>query len=216
MGPAVEARKLSVAHRGRGAIEAIRGVDLDLDPGTATALIGPNGAGKSTLLRTIAGYLPPCAGQIRVGGASPKRYRRHRGIGYVPENPAPPCGWTVSEWIEASWRLRGTNTRHALREAAAALDSLGVEHLLGDRVDRLSWGTTRRVALAFAFAGEPTLVLVDEPFAGLDTAAARRVTGVLRGLSVRGATVLISLHDEGTALTIASQVIRMEGGRVGK
>ena len=195
-------------------MEAIRGVDLDLGPGTSTALVGPNGAGKSTLLRAVAGYLPAKTGEIRVGGASPRRYRRRRGVGYLPENPAPPPGWTVSEWILASCRMRGTGARYARHEVTATLDSLGLERRRGDRIDRLSWGTVRRVGLAFALAGKPPLVLLDEPFAGLDATAARSVNSALTSLSSQGATVIVSMHDARAARTIVDQVVAMESGRV--
>jgi ABC-2 type transport system ATP-binding protein len=213
-GPAIVANGLSVVHRGRGAGEAVRDVDLDLGPGTSTALVGPNGAGKSTLLRVIAGYLLPRTGAIRVGGASPRRYRRRRGVGYLPENPAPPPGWTVFEWILTSYRMRGFKARHARHETAATIGSLGLERRRRDRVDRLSWGTVRSVGLAFALAGEPSLALLDEPFAGLDAEAAQRLNSVLRGLSSQGTTVIVSMHDTRAASRIVDRVIAMESGRI--
>jgi ABC-type multidrug transport system ATPase subunit len=110
--------------------------------------------------------------------------------------------------------MRGTRARHARYEVAATLGSLGLEHRLGDRIDRLSWGTIRRVGLAFALAGKPSLVLLDEPFAGLDTTATLSVKTVLTDLSSKGATVIMSTHEARTARTIVDQVIAMESGRV--
>lgn len=213
-GPPVVATSVSVVYRGRDVGTAVRAVDLDIGPGTVTALVGSNGAGKSTLLRAVAGYLPVSAGRLRVGEASPRKHRRRWGVGFLPENPAPPPGWTVSEWIGASCWIRGMRGRRVRQETEDVLESLGLQELRGARIDRLSWGTARRVSLGFALAGSPPLVLLDEPFAGMDRTAVESMTRVLSGLSSRRATVLFSVHDAAAAPAIVDQVIAMERGRL--
>jgi len=214
LGPVVVAEGLVVAHRSGGPSGPLRGVDLEVESGKITALVGPNGAGKSTLILALLGLSRSRAGQVRVAGVSARTYRLRHGVGYLPEDPFPSPGWTVAEWVGMSARIRGYGRRRAREEAATLLAALRLCDVSRERVDRLSKGTTRRVALAFALAGQPPLVMLDEPLSGLDPPSATRVREVLMGVRARGATVVVTAHDPRSAPGPPDRTIVLEHGCV--
>jgi ABC-type Mn2+/Zn2+ transport system ATPase subunit len=157
---------------------ALEGVSFAVAPGSFTALIGPNGAGKSTLLRILLGLLRPDRGEVEIFGAPAGD--RGRPIGYVPQRVKLPAGFplTVSEVV-----LMGRYGRLGLLRrpgaadrtlAAEALAQVGMSELAGRRFSDLSGGQQQRALIARALAGEPHLLLLDEPTAGLDPAARAR------------------------------------------
>lgn len=206
--------------------EVLRGVDLRVQDGV-TAVLGSSGCGKSTLLRTIAGFVEPTGGEVRLGGrpvvgggARPVPPRR-RSIGYVPQEGALFPHLDVAANI-AFGLSRATRTqrsalggRQAQDRVAAMLDLVELPHHLASRhPHELSGGQQQRVAVARALAPGPDLVLLDEPFSSLD-AGLREETGraVVRALRAAGAAALLVTHDQGEALSLADQVAVMAQGR---
>lgn len=215
VGPRIVARGL-VAGYGRAgrAPDVLRGLDLGAHPGAVTAVVGPNGAGKSTLFRTLLGLLRPRAGRVEIGGRSPREHRAAIGFGHLPESVALPRGWTVEAWVRAAASLRGMPRRAATTELEARLAELGVEAQRATRLEHLSRGNGRRVALAWVLAGGPTTLLLDEPLAALDAPARIRVREVLDRLRGPGTTVLVATHELREVPRLADRAVVLAAGRI--
>lgn len=195
---------------------ALQDVELTAEPGRITAVVGPNGSGKTTLLRLLLGFLVPDAGEVRVGDLPPASYRRRHGVGYLPENPVVPLGWRVDAFFRRGAELAGLHHRDQARAMARAWErsSLDPAALGGQRLDRLSRGTQRRALLAFALIGEPAVVLLDEPFSGLDPEARVRLRDGAARLRDEGRTVLLVSHDLAEVERLADHVVLLVAGRV--
>lgn len=175
-------------------------VGFRLAPGSFTALIGPNGAGKSTLLRILLGLLRPTTGAVRIFGSSPGRGSEP--VGYVPQSVRIPDGFPLSVLdvaLMGRYGRIGLFRRPSASDRTATMEALarvGLRDSADRRFSELSGGQKQRVLIARALAGEPRLLLLDEPTAGLDPAAAARFYLLLCELqSERGLTVLSASHD---------------------
>ena len=183
---------------GDGAVDVVRALDLDIDPGEKVALMGRNGAGKSTLLRAAAGLVEPVRGSIEAGG----------GIALLTQNPG---DYLVRERVDGE--LEGAAGR-------AALEAVGLD-LAGDADPRdLSGGERQRLALAIALAGRiegdslPDLVALDEPTRGLDRGLKEDLAMLAATLAERGAAVLIATHDVEFAAGFADRVVLLGDGEL--
>lgn len=184
-----------------GDVLALDGVDLTVRPGRVTGLIGMNGSGKSTLLKSVAGLLTPHSGEVRVGGLPADRARRGGRIAYVPQSED--VDWTfplsVREVVmQGRYGRLGVLRRASGADRAAVADALERTELttLADRqIGRLSGGQRKRAFVARGMVQEAPVLLLDEPFAGVDKRSEATISGVLRGLAADGATVLVSTHD---------------------
>ncbi|HYF71476.1 MAG TPA: ABC transporter ATP-binding protein [Nocardioides sp.] len=214
MSAALEVSGLTV---GYGEHTVLHAVDLVVEGGI-TAVLGASGCGKSTLLRTIAGFIEPRSGTIRLAGepvtsggrALPPRARN---IGYVPQEGALFPHLDVARNI--AFGLPRQERRRASARVAEMLELVGLPAGLAERhPHHLSGGQQQRVALARALASRPSLVLLDEPFSSLD-AGLREDTGraVVAALRATGSAALLVTHDQGEALSLADQVAIMAGGR---
>ncbi len=205
--------------KGYGARVVLRDVDLFVPPGTLTAILGASGSGKTTLLRVIMGFIEADAGAVTVGGSVVADAGRvhvpshKRAIGYVAQEgalfPHLSAGENVGFGLPRSERRRSARVAEMLE-----LVGLG-ESYVGRRVQELSGGEQRRVALARALAPRPRLVLLDEPFSGLD--AGLRVEtreAVLRALAHAGTTALLVTHDQAEALSMGREVAVLREGRL--
>ncbi len=190
-------------------------VELDAEPGDVVAVVGPNGAGKTTLVQALAG-LQRAAGSVTLAGEElTDRPAQQRGVGVVFQDQR------LFPHLSALDNVGfGPQTRGATRTAARAiahdwLDRLGVGDLAHRKPAALSGGQAQRVAIARALAGDPALLLLDEPFAGLDVgvAAALRIELADHLAAYDGVAVLVT-HDAIDALTLASRVVVLDGGRV--
>jgi len=191
---------------------AVAGVDLTLDAGSCLALFGPNGAGKTTLLRLVAGLLKPTRGSVRVGGVAIRRDSRARAaVGLISHQSMLYAPLTVRENVEFTARLYGLpDPRAACQAALAGMDVL-------DRADvpvrTLSRGLQQRVSIARATVHDPKVVLLDEPYSGLDEAGAQALTTLLRKLLAAGATLLVVTHNVAEGLALATHAAIMTDGR---
>lgn len=197
--------------RRRRSLEAL---DLDAQPGSITALVGPNGAGKTTLMRLLLGFLDPWSGTVEVAGMKPSAYRRAEGVGYLPEIPVLPTGWTVRSILEEGAWLSGLRGVAHSRAVDGALARVGLEADGSRPVSALSKGTARRATLAFALLGEPRMVLLDEPWAGLDPAARTMLRRTVREIRDRGVTVVLASHELAEVAGLADRVAVLWEGRL--
>ena len=201
-----------------GDVESVRGVTLEIAPGEVVALIGHSGCGKTTLLRLAAGLERPTAGRVLLDGrelAGPRTFilPERRGIGLMFQDYALFPHLTNLENV--MFGLRGLSRSDAERQARHALERVDLGRLAGEYPHMLSGGEQQRVALARAIAPRPAVILMDEPFSGLD----RRLRDAVRGdtlaiLREARATCLIVTHDSEEAMRMADRVALMRGGRL--
>ncbi|MFI5315897.1 MAG: heme ABC exporter ATP-binding protein CcmA [Myxococcota bacterium] len=196
-----------------GAVRALDGVDLALEPGAIAVLRGPNGAGKTTLLRVLGALTRPTHGSVRVLGRDPFSSRdaavRAR-LGFLGQDAALYGELTVEENLRFAARLRGAGER----EIERAADALALGPVLDRRARTLSQGFRRRVGLARALLGEPAVLLLDEPWNGLDAASAERLSHLLESLRARGVAALVASHASATQLPKVDRELVLERGRL--
>ncbi|MGE0142970.1 MAG: ABC transporter ATP-binding protein [Planctomycetota bacterium] len=194
---------------------ALRGIDLALEAGSATALVGPSGSGKSTLLALLAGILEPSAGSVRVGDvevtARNDRERRHwrlREVGLVFQELELLDALDVRGNVRLPSRLLGE--RIDVARESALLEELGIAVLAHRRPNELSIGERQRVAIARALVRNPSLILADEPTSALDVGTGRAATErLLRAARDHGSVVLVVTHDQ-SLLSRFDRVVSME------
>ena len=199
-----------------GEVEAVRGVSLDVASGEFVSLLGPSGCGKSTLLRTIAGYIIPSAGEIRLNGAvvtaAPPQVRR---IGMVFQNYALFPHMRVTENIAFGLRRQGKPRAEVKERVAEMLALVRLEGFGARRPAELSGGQQQRVALARALAFRPQLLLLDEPLAALDLHLRESMQlEIKRVQRETGVTTIFVTHDQGEALALSDRVAVMNAGRI--
>lgn len=191
---ALEVRGVTVSFGGRA---ALRAVDLVAEAGTVTGLIGPNGAGKTTLLRTLATVTPPQAGTVTVAGHDVGTARgtqaARRQIGFLPQDFRYLPSFTVREFVSYCAWLRGVPRRSLPGPVNDAIEAVGLTEAARLRLRQLSGGMLRRCGIAQAIVGDPDVVLLDEPTAGLDPLQRVEFRALIRRLGT-SAAVIISTH----------------------
>ncbi|MEF3403134.1 metal ABC transporter ATP-binding protein [Agromyces sp. CCNWLW203] len=215
--PVLRLRGAAFTHPGG---TGVSGLDLDIAPGEAVALIGPNGAGKSTLLKGILGLVPRTAGTIEfgVGAASTTETHAVNGmVGFLPQSADLDPDFPISvEQVVMQGRYRGLGLfrwpgradRAAVRDALA---TVGLGALAKRPFGELSGGQRQRGLLARALASDPRLLLLDEPFNGLDQPNRDALVETLRALKARGVAVLVSTHDLDLARRVCDSVVLVNG-----
>lgn len=208
--PALEAVGL---RRVFGPRRAVDGVAFALAPGECLALFGPNGAGKTTLLRMLAGLLSPTAGEARVAGRPIGEDPAVRArVGLISHHSLLYAALTARENVEFAARLYGLpNPAAAARQA---LERMRVADRAETPARRLSRGLQQRVSIARAMVHEPDVVLLDEPFTGLDELGARALTEALTALRAHGAALVLVTHNLGEGLALGTRVAVMRQGRL--
>lgn len=194
-----------------GATLALRGVSVDFTRGELVFLEGPNGAGKSTLLAVVGTVLSPSSGSVHYHPMGDDRERAREQIGWVAHDSHCYRELTGRQNVELAARLRGIEPRAAWDWACARV---GASSFGERRVATLSRGQKQRIALGRALVHRPSIVLLDEPFSGLDPASSERLEGVLLEERERGAIVIVVNHTPGLADRLGARTVRIEGGRV--
>ena len=216
--PIVSLRDLGVTLTGAaGAVEILRGIDLDLAPGETVSVMGPSGAGKTTLLMVIGGLERPCAGQVTVAGHDLRaldedelaRFRgRHVGIVFQSFHLIPTM--TALENVAAPRELAGE--ADAFERARAELAAVGLDHRLGHYPGELSGGEQQRVAIARALVNRPDLLLADEPTGNLDAATGDQVMDHLLTRSRDKSATLVLITHEARLAGLCGRTVRMVDG----
>jgi heme exporter protein A len=199
--------------RSFGPHRVLRGVDVRVSAGEALVVAGPNGAGKTTLLRVLAGLARPNVCEVRVLGRRLERSapEARRPIGFASHQSLLYDDLTVRENVVLAARLY--QVRDAAAAAAKALDAVGLADRSDDRPRGLSRGLLQRASIARALVHEPRLLLLDEPFTGLDSAAAERLRGLLRGRVAGGMGLVLVTHHLDEAWELATRIGVLIGGR---
>jgi ABC-2 type transport system ATP-binding protein len=192
---------------------ALAGVDLTVDAGEIVGLVGRNGAGKTTTMRSVMGILKPDAGTLKWDGRPIADADRLR-FGYMPEERGLYAQMRVLEQVVYFARLHGLEAATAQAKARAWLEQLGLGERAEERLIALSHGNQQRVQLAVALVHEPELLVLDEPFAGLDPEAVESLSDVLRARAASGVAVLFSSHQLELVERVCRRVVILESGRV--
>lgn len=193
---------LRYARRGPRVLDRI---GLDLTPGTVTAVVGRNGCGKSSLLKVAAGLIPPTAGTVR---------NRPPRVGYVPERLPSTMRLSARAYLLHMGRIQGLGAKEAIRRGRELQDRLRIEGDTEAPISTLSKGNAQKVALAQAMLADPQLLILDEPWSGLDTPASRILLECLNERRAAGVTVLLTEHRPKTAALSADTVFRLHDGRL--
>ncbi len=194
-----------------GAQRVLEDISVTIPAARSVAVIGPNAAGKSTLLKCVLGLVRLDSGQIWVGGVSIEQtpeYRRR--IGYMPQQPRFPENLTAAEIIELVKQVRGLSG--AVEEPYIERFALAQE--LGKPVRALSGGTRQKLSAVLALMGEPEILVLDEPTAGLDPVTAQSFKAELRARRAAGATVLLTTHIVSELPELVDEVLVLLEGRV--
>ncbi|WP_432899748.1 metal ABC transporter ATP-binding protein [Micromonospora matsumotoense] len=215
--PVIQVGHASVGYDGR---PVLRDVSLTVTAGEVVAVLGANGSGKSTLIRAVLGLVPLGTGTVTLFGVPQRRFRQWHRIGYVPQRLGAGSGVpaTVRE-VVASGRLArrgvlrppGRADRTAVE---AALRAVGLADRARDPVATLSGGQQQRTLIARALAGEPELLVLDEPTAGVDAASQEAFAGALHEFVGTGGTVLLVAHELGALRPLISRAVVVHQGGV--
>ena len=185
------------------------------DGGGITGLLGPNGAGKSSLLQLLSGLLPPSGGEVRVFGAAPFRNPAVLSrLGLVPEGDRLPTGLRADRWLRMMGELSGLSGEGLKAATARALDTVGMADRAHLTFARMSKGMRQRIRLAQALLHEPELLILDEPFNGLDPEARLTLMALLRDHAARGTRILVSSHILGEIAQLTERILLLFRGRL--
>lgn len=206
---------------GAAAVRALDGVSLQVDPGEFVLLVGPSGSGKTTLLSIMGCILRPTSGSVVIAGRDVTGWKepelarvRLAHIGFVFQSYNLFPALTARENVMVTLDLKGVAKASARQRAAELLDSVGLAGKLDAYPNALSSGQKQRVAVARALAGDPEIILADEPTAALDSKSGHQVIAILRALAKdKGRAVVIVTHDN-RILEFADRIIHIEDGRI--
>jgi ABC-2 type transport system ATP-binding protein len=204
----IELRQLRKTYRtSNGPIEAVRGVDITIEPGETVALLGPNGAGKSTTIDMLLGLTPPDGGTVSLFGEDPEHAIARGAVGAM---------------LQSGQLIRDLTVRELLTQIAslypqpldldATLDLVGIESIANQRTQKLSGGQAQRVRFALALLTNPELLVLDEPTVGMDVESRRAFWGTMRDAASHGKTVLFATHYLEEADEFADRAILMARG----
>jgi lipopolysaccharide export system ATP-binding protein len=211
----VKTVELIKSYRGR---TVVQGVNISVNAGEIVGLLGPNGAGKTTTFYMIMGLIRPTAGRIAFKGKDvtrlPMFQRARMGMGYLAQEPSIFRKLTVADNIMAILETRKLTSRQRRQRQQELMEDLGIAGLAKQMAFTLSGGERRRLEIARALVTEPSMILLDEPFSGVDPLAVYDVQEIVRSLKQRGLGILITDHSVRETLSIVDRAYLICEGRV--
>ena len=192
---------------------ALDGVSCAVPPGRLTGLLGPNGAGKTTLMRILLGVLTPDGGEVWLDGQRLEDVHDRRAWGYMPQERGLYPAMAAGPQVVHFGRLHGLSRAEATRRAHGLLDELELGERWDERTDRLSGGMQQRLQLAAALVHAPEVIVLDEPFAGLDPVAVEGLSVMLRQRAADGCLVLFSSHQLDLVQDLCEDIVMVDHGR---
>jgi lipopolysaccharide export system ATP-binding protein len=211
----LKTERLTKSYKGR---EVVRGVSLHLQQGEIVGLLGPNGAGKTTTFYMVVGLTPPDTGDVFLEGLNitdlPMYLRARQGISYLPQEPSVFRKLSVFENILAILETMNFTRVERVQRTNELLAELGIEHVANSKAYTLSGGERRRVEIARALATNPSFMLLDEPFAGIDPIAVADIQGIISKLRDSGIGVLITDHNVRETLKITDRAYIINNGEI--
>src|SRR5712671_4210995 len=214
--PALELRTVSKRYRLRdgGELAAVDSLSLEVRGGEIVALLGPNGAGKTTSMQIALGLLHADSGEARLFGGSPESLATRRRLGYAPDAPLFPKALTGLEVLALHAALLGFPRAEARTRAARFAEEVGIAEPARRKIATYSRGQQQRLGVALSLLGDPDLVLLDEPTAGLDPAGVAAMRELLVSLRGRGAAVLLNSHLLSEVERVCDRVLFLKEGRL--
>ncbi|KUK41531.1 MAG: Sulfate-transporting ATPase [Clostridia bacterium 62_21] len=199
-----------------GALTAVDGLDLEVQPGELFGFLGPNGAGKTTTIRMLTGLLRPTAGRVFIGGYDVQRepVRAKALLGYVPDEPVVYEKLTGREFLTFMADLYRVDGRRREKRILELLELFGLVDRADDLIQSYSRGMRQKIAVAGALVHDPRVLILDEPTVGLDPRSARVLKDILRALAARGVTVFMSTHVLEIAERMCTRVGIIDRGRL--
>lgn len=206
---AIEVNRISKWY---GDFQAVKDLSFDVHEGEIFALLGPNGAGKSTSIRMILDIIKPDTGSISVLGGSMNDSIKNR-LGYLPEERGLYKSVKVIEMMAYLGRLKGLSNNDAKSKAMALLEQLELAESANNKVDELSKGMQQKVQFAVTVMHEPELIIIDEPFSGLDPVNRLLIKGLLEDLSAKGTAIVMSTHQMNQVEEMADRMLMISRGQ---
>jgi len=196
-----------------GQTQALIGIDLSIAKGTTTGLVGPNGAGKTTLFSLLCGYLKPSQGEVEMMGHAPNSPAIRGRFSILPQDASLLKNLSVGKQLMMLAELQGFDKQQATAESKRVLKAVNLIESYNQTPERLSHGMQKRVAIAQAFIGDPEVILLDEPTAGLDPNTTDAIKSVIRQLS-KSKTIIITSHNLEVIEDLCEQIIILKKGRL--
>ena len=198
---------------------AVNQISIDVNQGEIVGLLGPNGAGKTTTFYMVVGLIRPNSGRVFLGDHEitrlPMHRRAHMGIGYLPQEPSIFRKLTVEENILILWQLMPEIRKSEIeKNLVSILDELGVTHLRKQKAYTLSGGEQRRVEIARALSTNPSFILLDEPFTGIDPKTVTDLQEIIKHLKSKGIGILITDHNVRETLAITDRAYIIHKGQI--
>ncbi|MEM3383631.1 MAG: ABC transporter ATP-binding protein [Nitrososphaerales archaeon] len=195
--------------------QAVKGLDLNVNRGEIFGLLGPNGAGKTTTLKVIVGLLKMDKGMVKVNGVdiSEEQYDYKKQIGYLPENPTLPEYLTAEEFLGYIGKIRDLPPKEIKDRINYYLELFNLEKRRKDLIVSFSRGMKQKLALSAALIHNPSLLILDEPFIGIDPTGQHHIKNILKEMVKEGRSVLVSTHMIDTAERLCDRVGIIHNGR---
>ncbi len=197
---------------------AVDGVSFFVNKGEIVGLLGPNGAGKSTSFRMACGLIAPTEGRVLLRGEDvtgwPMYQRARHGLGYLPQDTSIFSKLSVEQNILAILEFRGVSRKDCLDRIEKLLNEFGLWEKRAQRSGSLSGGERRRLEIARALASDPEIILLDEPFTGIDPVTIHSIQDIIKGLKDRGISILLTDHRERETLTVTDRSYIICDGQV--
>jgi lipopolysaccharide export system ATP-binding protein len=217
--PQVSLLKVRGLVKSYGRRRVVDGVDFEVNPGEIVGLLGPNGAGKTTTFRMACGMIDPDAGRVTLAGQDVTNwpmYRRAKegGMGYLAQESSVFRKLTVQKNLLGVMEMLGMNRKVRNRRAEQLMEQFGITHLRRSRALSLSGGERRRLEIARALVSDPQIILLDEPFTGIDPVTIDSIQAIIRDLRDRGIAILITDHQVRETLEITDRSYVIRAGQV--